>query len=93
MSVFAAVTATFIKPPAEKGLLAHVQYLRELLDCHLLDALLWLDTRDMTADGMTKGAVERLALHLLMSGELKFVHTPKLWRPSTRSVNSASADA
>ena len=32
LSVFAAVTAAYIKPPAEKGLLAHVQYLRELLD-------------------------------------------------------------
>ena len=31
-SVFAAVTATFIKQPAEKSLLCHAQYLRELLD-------------------------------------------------------------
>ena len=93
LSVFAAVTATFIKPPAEKGLLAHVQYLRELLDCDLLDALLWLDTRDMTADGMTKGAVERDALHLLMSGQLEFTHPPKLWRPSCRSVKSAPSGA
>jgi hypothetical protein len=79
LSVFAAVTATYIKAPAEKGLLAHVQYLRELLDLHVLSAIMWLDTRDMTADGMTKGSVERDVLHLLMAGEIKFSHPPKIW--------------
>ena len=38
LSVFTAVTAAYIKPPAEKGLLAHVQYLRELLDLHVFVA-------------------------------------------------------
>ena len=38
-SVFAAVTATFIKQPAEKSLLCHVQYLRELLDKRVIE---WL---------------------------------------------------
>ena len=79
LSVFAAVTATYIKPPAEKGLLAHIQFLRELLDLHILSAIMWLDTRDMVADGMTKGSVERAVLHLLMAGEIKIVHAPKLW--------------
>ena len=32
MSIYAAVTATFIKQPVEKSLLVHVQYLREFLD-------------------------------------------------------------
>ena len=32
VSVFAAVTATFIKTPAEKSLVCHVQFIRELLD-------------------------------------------------------------
>ena len=53
--MFAAVTATYIKPPAEKGLLAHVQYLRELLDLHVLHALMWMETRDMIADGLQVG--------------------------------------
>ena len=81
--VFASVTATFIKPPAEKGLLAHVQYLRELLDNRTLDSLCWFDTRDMTADGLTKGAVDRSVLHLVMAGEIELHHAPKLWRPFT----------
>ena len=36
--------------------------------------------RDMTADGLTKGSVDRIAVHLLMSGEIKIVHEPKLWK-------------
>jgi hypothetical protein len=32
MSVFAAVVATFVKIPAEKSLLSHVQYFRETLE-------------------------------------------------------------
>jgi len=79
MSVFAAVTATFLKIPAEKSLLSHVQYIRELLDTHVLDALLWLDTRDMIADGLTKGSVEREAIHAVMRGEWTLMHACKCW--------------
>ena len=39
MSVFAAVTASQLKIPAEKGLWSHVQYLRELLDTGVLNGL------------------------------------------------------
>ena len=60
-SVFAVVTATFAKTPAEKSLLCHVQYLRELLDKDVLQQIVWIDTRDMYADGLTKGAVQRTA--------------------------------
>ena len=68
MSVYAAVTATFLKIPAEKSLLSHVQYLRELLDTKVIEALIWIDTRDMCADGLTKGAVDRSAVHSIMDG-------------------------
>ena len=67
-SVFAAVTATFLKQPAERSLLSHVQYLRELLDTKVLSALFWIGTRDMGAYGLTKGSVARDALHEFMSG-------------------------
>ena len=39
MSVFAAVTAVFIKTPAEKSLVCHIQFLRELLDHGVLAAI------------------------------------------------------
>ena len=79
MSVYAAVTATFIKIPAEKSLLSHIQYLRELLDTKVLEALIWIDTRDMVADGLTKGAVDRDALHSCMAGIWQITHTAKIW--------------
>ena len=52
--VFAAVTASFINIPADNGMLSHVEYMRQLLDCRVVTALGWTDTRDMVADGATK---------------------------------------
>ena len=65
-SVFAAVSATFIKLPAEKSLLCHVQFVRELLERRVLEYMAWIDTRDMTSDGLPKGAVSRELLHQVM---------------------------
>ena len=79
MSVYAAVTATFIKIPAEKSLLSHIQYIREFLDTRVLEALVWLDTRDMVADGLTKGSVDRGALHACMNGIWLFQHSAQSW--------------
>ena len=41
--------------------------------------LAWFDTRDMCADGLTKGAVERTAIHSIMDGDMKLSHEPKVW--------------
>lgn len=88
--MYAAATATFVKIPAEKSLLAHVQYLRELLDNGVLEALWWLDTRDMLADGLTKGAVDRTALHQLMEGYEHFMKDYKAWRSPLSLVDKTS---
>ena len=79
-SVYAAIIATFIKPPAEKSLLCHIQYIRELLDKGIIQYLFWIDTRDMTADGLTKGAVDRNTLHALMDGVQTLQHGFGKWR-------------
>ena len=81
LSVYASVTATFVKTPADNGVLVHCLYLRELLDNDVLMALIWLDTRDMVADGLTKGAVDRKALHDLMNGIVTIAHECKPWQP------------
>jgi hypothetical protein len=83
LSVYAAVTATFVKTPADNGVLVHCLYIRELLDTNVMHALIWQDTRDMLADGLTKGAVDRQALHDAMNGDFKLQHTEtmKFWRP------------
>lgn len=70
MSIFSAITATQIKIPADSSLLSHLQYLRELLDHQVLNVFWWIDTRDMRADGLTKGAIDRVALHTAMEGAI-----------------------
>ena len=89
MSVYAATTATFVKQPAERSLLSHVQYLRELLDKRILEMLFWIDTRDMGADGLTKGAVLREALHQLMAGTMTLQHEFSHWHPKVREGRPA----
>ena len=78
LSVYAAIIATFIKTPADQSVLCHLQYIRELLDHDVLRALVWLDTRGMIADGMTKGSIDRSELHRAMEGLIKAC---KHWRP------------
>ena len=79
-SVYAAIIATFIKPPAEKSLLCHIRYIRELLDKGIIQFLFWIDTRDMTADGLTKGSVDRNTLHALMDGVQELQHEFAQWK-------------
>ena len=66
LSVHAAMTSTFVNIPADNSVICHVQYIRELLDLMIVIALFWCDTRDMLADGLAKGSVDRKSLHLVM---------------------------
>jgi hypothetical protein len=54
-SVRDAIAADQIKVPAEKTLYIHVLAGRDLLDRKLFERLIWIDTKDMIADGTTKG--------------------------------------
>lgn len=58
-SVTAAITAPFLKIPAEPSLLVHVRWVRDLLLKKVLQGLWWTDTRSMLADGLTKGSIDR----------------------------------
>ena len=69
-SVSAAVTAPNVKVPAEPSLLLHVHWVRSLLQRGRLKKLFWSDTRSMTADGMTKGSVDRTQIQSCMAGTL-----------------------
>ena len=80
-SVYAAISATFVKTPAEKSLLTHVQFLREALERGMISVLLWVDTRDMISDGLTKGTVGRELLQLCMDGIMNLHHEHDLWKP------------
>ena len=94
-SVYAAVTASMVKIPADRSLFVHVAYLRELLDRNVVRAMVWLDTRDMMPDGLTKGTVARDLLHTLMAGTMVVAHPAEAWvsKKPSQSVDGASGHA
>ena len=47
--------------------------MREIRDKGLIHNIIWADTGDMYADGLTKGSVPRDALNEVMSGKYFFL--------------------
>ena len=80
-SVYKSLTSRDLKVPAEKTLFGHVCWMRELLQLKLIDSIQWCDTRDMTADGHTKGSIDRKMLLELMSGHQTYRHDVKKYTP------------
>ena len=73
-SVYASIEATVFKPPSEQSLSGHVLWIREMHSKGLIDDFVWTDTRDMYADGLTKGIIKRDALIEVMSGTFRLEH-------------------
>ncbi len=69
-SIFSYLKAQHLKFPAEKAYF-HLAYLRELLEAGIVRSICWCDTRDMVADGITKGSLDRTALTDVMRGVLE----------------------
>ena len=61
-SLFETLQIQEPKAPTEVAMVFDLMALRESLECHRLSKLWWLDTRDMLADGLTKGIINRSAL-------------------------------
>ena len=80
LGVFAACTAIPVEVPVAMYMLPPVQHAREQLDTRVPAALYLVDTRDLLADGVTKGDVDRTALHQSMSGTVTMTHEVKLWK-------------
>jgi hypothetical protein len=74
-SVFESIKATNFKPPVEHSLSGHVLWLREMHSKGLVQDIVWTDTRDMYADGLTKGVIKRDALMDIMRGTVKLNHS------------------
>ena len=79
LSVHAAVTASNVKTPAELSLVVHIRRVRSLLDSGVLSKIVRADTRDMLADAMTKGAVDREAIHAAMDGVWVIQQSMRIW--------------
>ena len=58
-SVFDALAAQDVGDPAECSLKLHLLSIRDRLANGTIKILYWFDTRDMVADGLTKGGVDR----------------------------------
>ena len=83
-SVYAAVTATEVQLPKEKHLAYTVMKIREWLDKRVIHEIVWIDTRSMVCDGLTKGSVNRFDLiKLLNTGtwNCEQADTAKRWKP------------
>ena len=61
-SVFDSIIADPIKTPADKIFLLHAKKLREMIDRGQVKRFWWIDTRDMAADALNKGKIDRAAL-------------------------------
>ena len=76
--VYDSVSTPDPKATTDRLMLIHVLKLRELLALRIISRLLWLDTRDMLADGLNKGIVSRDALRrMCTSGRWDISHEYK----------------
>ena len=84
--LFTATTKQNPAPGTDQSMLFHVQALRKLLDGGNLKSLLWIDNRDMLADGLTKGLITRSFLNdALSKGEWLLNQQKKEWEPKQRT--------
>jgi len=75
-----------LKNTGEKTLLGHVEWLRELAHSGIIKTIQCCDTRDMTAEGHTKGCVGRTGLLEVMAGRQTYKHPVKGHSPSQRNA-------
>jgi hypothetical protein len=80
-SVYKSLISRDLKTPSERTLLGHICFIRELLQLGLIDTIQWCDTRDMVADGHTKGSIDRQLLLNLMKGQQEYKHDVKKYFP------------
>ena len=80
-SVYKSLTNKELKTPAEKTLLGHVMWIREKLHNGIIKKIQWCDTRDMAADGHTKGSIDRQTIIDLMKGSQNFTFPLKTYEP------------
>ncbi|CAJ1455509.1 unnamed protein product [Effrenium voratum] len=61
-AVFRALAAKEVKTPTDAIMLIHALKFKEWLKTGQVKSLMWIDTRDMLADALNKGSIDRAAL-------------------------------
>ena len=89
-SVYKSITSKDFKVPTEKTLLGHISWIREFLDVGILSYVHLCDTRNMTADGLTKGSIDRQLLIEVMLGIQNYKHDVKSLAPFRSSLTKDS---
>ena len=92
-SIFSYLAAAHLKLPAEKSTYFHLAYLREKLECGLIHSYNWVDTRDMVADGLTKGSADRTALSAIVDGNYNLQQTVHEYKEPGSSSAAAVASS
>ena len=90
-SIFSYLAAAHLKLPAETSTYDHLAYLREKLVSGLIRSYNWTDTRDMVADGLTKGSADRSALSAIMDGHYHLHHLVHEYKEPASSTTAASS--
>ena len=85
-AVFDAIAATDVCEPAECSLKLHLLALRDKIRRNVVRYLHWMDTRDMLADGLTKGSVDRAALRLTASTGRFHAQHPTIVTPNEKAT-------
>ena len=72
---------------ADTSMVFHVKALRHQYHTGQIAALVWLDIRDMLADGLTKGKIDRTALNIaLNTGVWTVKHSSEMWIPNSKDA-------
>ena len=77
MSVLTALESVNLHQPSKTSFLAHLAWLQDKIKSGTITWLRWVDTRDMYADGLTKGSVRRDRLRELATGKFSRAHETK----------------
>ena len=88
-TVYKSLSSKDLTCPTEKTLMGHVAWLRQLMDRGLIWEVRWCDTRHMTADGHTKGSIDRALLKDVMDGKQVFNHAVKKCKPFRPALDKA----
>ena len=97
-SVYDALVQDEIRPPSEVSLVMMLCGIKESMRSGSIRRLFWVDTKDMVADGLNKGAVSRAALLTLgETGHWTIAYAPigfteKLYQPVRSVKESVTAE-
>jgi len=83
--VFKSLSIKDLKKPTECTLLGHISWIRQMMERGIVQAIQWCDTRDMSADGHTKGCIDRELFLQVMAGTQSFKHELKKFVPHRAS--------